>query len=65
MQPLAYIFERFPSFTQTFCVREIEQLERLGGRPVIFSIRDTRDEGIQHFPPELFERVHFLPERDE
>jgi len=65
MQHLAYIFERFPSFTQTFCVREIEQLERLGGRPVIFSIRDTRDEGIQHFPPELFERVHFLPERDE
>ena len=65
MQPLAYVFERFPSFTQTFCVREIEQLERLGVRPIIFSIRDTRDEGIQHFPPELFERVHFLPEREE
>jgi len=26
---LADVFERFPSFTQTFCVREIEQLERL------------------------------------
>lgn len=62
---LGYIFERFPSFTQTFCVREIEQLERLGVKPVIFSIRDTRDEGIQHFPRELFDRVHFLPERDE
>ena len=65
MLRLAYVFERFPSFTQTFCVREIEQLERLGERPLIFSIRDTRDESIQHFPPELVERVHFLPPRDE
>ncbi len=62
---IAYIFERFPSFTQTFCVREIEQLERLGMKPLIFSIRDTRDEGIQHFPKALFERVHFLPPREE
>ena len=65
MLRLAYVFERFPSFTQTFCVREIEQLERQGERPLIFSIRDTRDESIRHFPPELVERVHFLPPRDE
>jgi len=65
MQSLAYVFERFPSFTQTFCVREIEQLERLGVRPVLFSIRDTRDEEIRHFPTALFDRVHFLPPRDE
>ncbi len=65
MLRLAYVFERFPSFTQTFCVREIEQLERMGERPLIFSIRDTRDESIRHFPPELVERVHFLPPRDE
>ena len=62
---LAYIFERFPSFTQTFCVREIQQLERMGIRPLIFSIRDTRDEGIKHFPEELIESVHFLPPRDQ
>lgn len=62
---IAYIFERFPSFTQTFCVREILELERQGVRPLIFSIRDTRDEGIQHFPPELLERVHFLPNKEE
>jgi len=65
MLRLAYVFERFPSFTQTFCVREIEQLERLGVKPLIFSIRDTRDEVIQHFPKELLARVHFLPQRDE
>jgi len=62
---IAYIFERFPSFTQTFCVREIQQLERMGVRPLIFSIRDTRSEDIQHFPRELFDKVHFLPSRDE
>lgn len=65
MHHVAYIFERFPSFTQTFCVREVLQLERIGVRPLIFSIRDTRDEEIRHFPKELFERVRFLPPRDE
>jgi colanic acid/amylovoran biosynthesis glycosyltransferase len=62
---IAYVFERFPSFTQTFCVREILELERQGLRPLLFSIRDTRDEGIRHFPAELFDRVRFLPPRDE
>ncbi len=62
---IGYVFERFPSFTQTFCVREILELERLGVRPLIFSIRDTREEGIRHFPPELLERVRFLPSREE
>jgi glycosyltransferase involved in cell wall biosynthesis len=61
---LAYIFERFPTFTQTFCVREILELERVGVRPLIFSIRDTRSEEIQHFPQELFDRVHFLPSEE-
>ncbi len=61
---LAYVFERFPSFTQTFCVREVLQLESMGVRPLIFSIRDTREEEIRHFPKELFDRVHFLPARD-
>lgn len=58
---LAYVFERFPSFTQTFCVREIMELKRLGVRPIIFSIHDTREEAVRHFPAQLFECVHFLP----
>lgn len=65
MHHLAYVFERFPSFTQTFCVREVLQLERMGVRPLIFSIRDTGDEEIRHFPKELFDRVHILPPRDQ
>ena len=59
--PLAYVFERFPSFTQTFCVREILELERQGLCPLLFSIRDTRGEVPRQFPEELYERVVFLP----
>jgi colanic acid/amylovoran biosynthesis glycosyltransferase len=58
---LAYVFERFPSFTQTFCAREVLELERQGVRPLLFSIRDTREERPRHFPDDLYERVHFLP----
>lgn len=58
---LAYVFERFPSFTQTFCVREVLELERQGVRPLIFSIRDTREEVPRHFPESLYDQVHFLP----
>ncbi len=65
MHHIAYVFERFPSFTQTFCVREVEQLMRMGVKPLIFSIRDTRTEEIQHFPSELFDMVHFLPGKEE
>lgn len=46
-------------------MREILELERQGIRPLIFSIRDTRNEEIHHFPPELFDRVHFLPPPEE
>ncbi len=67
MNHLAYVFERFPSFTQTFCVREVLELERQGMKPLIFSIRDTRleEEEQKHFPADLYERVHFLPQGDE
>jgi len=61
----AYVFERFPSFTQTFVVREVLELERQGVRPLLISIRDTRDEQPRHFPAELYDRVHFLPPEKE
>lgn len=62
---LAYVFERFPSFTQTFCAREILELERQGLRPLLFSIRDTRAERPRHFPDDLYDRVQFLPPEKE
>lgn len=62
--PFAYVFERFPSFTQTFCVREVEELRRQRVCPLVFSIHDTTGEDIRHFPPELVDRVITLPQGD-
>src|SRR5580704_17953414 len=62
---LAYVFERFPTFTQTFCVREILELESLGVRPLIFSIRDTKDEPLCQDTDDLRKRVIVLPPPEE
>lgn len=61
----AYIFERFPSFTQTFCAREVMELQRRGVRLALFSIRDVRDEEVNHFPQELRDQVVTLPPSDQ
>jgi len=61
----AYIFQRFPSFTQTFCAREVAEMRRQGVRLEVFSLSDTRDEAIQHCPKELIDSVHFLPPKSE
>ena len=58
----AYLFERFPSFTQTFCYREVAEIMRQGLAPWIYSIRRPRDEPGQDFPAELAGRVRYLPE---
>jgi len=62
---LAYVFERFPTFTQTFCIREIKELRRAGVRPLIFSIRDTRDEDFCAGFEDLRGLVHVLPAEKE
>src|ERR1700733_4400755 len=58
---LAYVFERFPTFTQTFCVREILELESLGVQPLIFSIRATTGEPTRQDTEDLKKRVIVLP----
>lgn len=61
---LAYVFERFPKFSQTFCYREIAELFRQDMRPAIFSLR-----GPDFGPETIWDRaiistVHQLPEGD-
>lgn len=58
----AYLFERFPSFGQTFCYREVAELQRQGVVPPIFSIRNPKDEPPQDWEMRVVERVHYLPE---
>jgi hypothetical protein len=65
MTRFAYIFERFPSFGQTFCYREVAELERQDIEPPIFSIRNPKDEPPQDWDMRIVERVHYLPDEQE
>jgi colanic acid/amylovoran biosynthesis glycosyltransferase len=65
MAPFAYLFERFPSFGQTFCYREVAELYRQGVTPPIFSIRNPKDEPAQDWDARIVESVHYLPEERE
>jgi colanic acid/amylovoran biosynthesis glycosyltransferase len=65
MAPFAYLFERFPSFGQTFCYREVAELYRQGVAAPIFSIRNPKDEPAQDWNARIVQRVHYLPEEKE
>lgn len=62
MDQVAYLFERFPSFGQTFCYREVAELERQGTKTQVFSIRRPVNEPEQDWDDALVSRVHYLPE---
>jgi glycosyltransferase involved in cell wall biosynthesis len=62
MREVAYLFERFPSFGQTFCYREVAELERQGTKVHVFSIRQPAGEAVQDWDHDLVRRVHYLPE---
>jgi len=62
MPEVAYLFERFPSFGQTFCYREVAELERQGTTVHVYSIRRPAGEPPQDWDPRIVERVHYLPE---
>jgi colanic acid/amylovoran biosynthesis glycosyltransferase len=61
---LAYIFERFPKFSQTFCYREVAELFQQGERPKIFSLRAPELGREGEWLPQVMEAVHTLPEGD-
>jgi glycosyltransferase involved in cell wall biosynthesis len=65
MAPFAYLFERFPSFGQTFCYREVAELDRQGTAPPIFALRNPKDEPAQDWDARIVKRVHYLPEEKE
>ncbi|MDQ2918860.1 MAG: glycosyltransferase family 4 protein [Verrucomicrobiota bacterium] len=65
MPRLAYLFERFPSFGQTFCYREVAELRRQGADISIFSIRRPNDEPTQDWDANIVAHVFYLPEEAE
>jgi glycosyltransferase involved in cell wall biosynthesis len=62
MTRFAYLFERFPSFGQTFCYREVTELALQGVAPPIFSIRNPKNEPPQDWDTRIIERVHYVPD---
>ncbi|PYJ07206.1 MAG: hypothetical protein DMF06_16370 [Verrucomicrobia bacterium] len=65
MPEVAYLFERFPSFGQTFCYREVAELERQGTTVQVYAIRRPGGEPKQDWDEQLVRRVHYLPEENE
>ncbi len=64
MREVAYLLERFPSFGQTFCYREVAELERQGTKVHVYSIRRPVDEPKQDWDKQLVRRVNYLPEEN-
>jgi len=64
MREVAYLLERFPSFGQTFCYREVAELERQGTKVHVYSIRRPVNEPKQDWDEQLVQRVHYLPEEN-
>lgn len=65
MLRVAYLFERFPSFGQTFCYREVAELIRQGADVSIFAIRQPKNEPPQDWDEEIVRRVVYLPDEAE
>ncbi len=65
MTQFAYLFERFPSFGQTFCYREVAELARQGVTPLVFAIRNPKDEPPQDWDQRIVQRVHYLPDEEQ
>src|SRR6266496_2031147 len=65
MTQFAYLFERFPSFGQTFCYREVAELAQQGVSPPVFAIRKRKDEPLQDWDEHIVQGVHYLPEEKE
>src|SRR6266576_2176455 len=61
---LAYVFERFPKFSQTFCYREIAELFHQGVQPAIFSLRRPDFGPETTWDDSITSTVHQLPEGD-
>jgi glycosyltransferase involved in cell wall biosynthesis len=59
---LAYLFERFPTFSQTFCYREVAELLRQRAEIDIYSCRRPTGEPRQDWDEQVVQRVHYLPE---
>src|SRR5438128_114292 len=64
LKPFAYLFERFPSYTQTFVCREAEGMLRRGVNARMISIRSPEERLAADFPADLAAKITYLPPGD-
>ncbi|PWU05625.1 MAG: hypothetical protein C5B47_08725 [Verrucomicrobia bacterium] len=57
----AYLFETFPSFTQTFCFREVNEMLNQGLRFPIFAMWLQENDSPQNFPAQLEGLTTYFP----
>lgn len=65
MRRIGYVFERFPSFGQTFCYREVAELDRQGIEVTVFSLRKPSGEPRQDWDERIVRKIHYLPAETE
>ncbi len=65
MLRVAYLFERFPSFGQTFCYREVAELVRQGAEVSVFSIRKPEGEPAENWDAQIVRGITYLPAEGE
>lgn len=58
-----YLFERIPSFVQTFCYREVGEMVRQEMRPLIVSVRQSED--APSLAASISAKIHYLPPEKE
>lgn len=58
---VAYLFERFPTFTQTFCVREVCAIRSRQPDLPVFSIRRPSGEPAQDYPADATRDIGYVP----
>ncbi len=61
----AYLLERYPAFTQTFIVREVEEMRRQGVDAWVISLRSSDVSTFGHFPVSATENVLVAPESNQ
>lgn len=64
MMSFAYVFARFPSLTQTFCFREVQEMQRQMGAFPIWSLAYPQ-EFSEDCPPDLAKATQYVPGPEE
>ncbi len=59
----AYLFERYPSFVQVFCMREVEEMNAQGMNPAVFSLREAETGGFESLAAQRH-GVSYVPDQE-